>query len=96
MKLLSIRSRLWAGSVVVIAAAVGAALLVDLPSQTQADSPKKAAAPAVPVSVAVVEPKATVAWDEFSGRLEAIERVPAPCSRCISAKARWSSRATCW
>jgi len=75
MKLLSIRSRWWAGSVVVIAAAVGAALLVDLPSQTQADSPKKAAAPAVPVSVAVVEPKATVAWDEFSGRLEAIERV---------------------
>jgi len=75
MKLLSIRSRWWAGSVVVIAAAVGAALLVDLPSQTQADSPKKAAAPAVPVSVAAVEPKATVAWDEFSGRLEAIERV---------------------
>ena len=75
MKLLSIRSRLWAGSVVVAAAAIGAALLVDLPSQTRADSPKKAAAPAVPVSVAVVEPKATVAWDEFSGRLEAVERV---------------------
>ena len=75
MKLLSIRSRLWAGSVVVVAAAIGAALLVDLPSQTRADSPKKAAAPAVPVSVAVVEPKATVAWDEFSGRLEAVERV---------------------
>ncbi len=75
MKLLSIRSRWWAGGVVVIAAAVGAALLVDLPSQTHADSPKKAAAPAVPVSVAVVEPKATVAWDEFSGRLEAVERV---------------------
>jgi multidrug efflux system membrane fusion protein len=75
MKLLSIRSRWWAGSIVVVAAAIGAALLVDLPSQTHADSPKKAAAPAVPVSVAVVEPKATVAWDEFSGRLEAVERV---------------------
>src|SRR6476469_2978762 len=75
MKLLSIRSRWWAGSIVVVAAAIGAALLVDLPSQTLADSPKKAAAPAVPVSVAVVEPKATVAWDEFSGRLEAVERV---------------------
>jgi membrane fusion protein, multidrug efflux system len=75
MKFLSIRSRWWAGSVVVVAAAIGAALLVDLPSQTRADSPKKAAAPAVPVSVAVVEPKAAMAWDEFSGRLEAVERV---------------------
>ena len=41
-------------------------------------------------------------WDEFSGRLEAVERVdirprvPAPCRRCTSAKARWSSRAICW
>jgi len=31
--------------------------------------------PAVPVSVAVVEQKATPSWDEFSGRLEAVERV---------------------
>ncbi|MDP1584522.1 MAG: efflux RND transporter periplasmic adaptor subunit [Bradyrhizobium sp.] len=34
------------------------------------------AAPApVPVSVSVVAPRKTVAWDEFSGRLEAVERV---------------------
>ena len=30
---------------------------------------------AVPVSVAVVTPKDTAPWDEFSGRLEAVERV---------------------
>ncbi len=30
---------------------------------------------AVPVSVASVQPKETTAWDDFSGRLEAIERV---------------------
>jgi len=35
-----------------------------------------AAAPAaVPVSVATVSPRATAPWDEFSGRLEAVERV---------------------
>lgn len=33
------------------------------------------AAPAVAVSVAVVEPREAETWDEFSGRLEAIERV---------------------
>ncbi|MDX6804566.1 efflux RND transporter periplasmic adaptor subunit [Terrihabitans sp. PJ23] len=33
------------------------------------------AAPAVPVSVAVVEQKRAASWDEFSGRLEAVERV---------------------
>ena len=73
----SIRSRLWGGSAVIAAAAVGAALLVNVPSaQTEGGSPtKKAAVQAVPVSVAVVEPKQTVAWDEFSGRLEAVERV---------------------
>src|SRR3954454_24565080 len=37
----------------------------------------RAAAPeqAVPVTVAVVEPRQASLWDEFSGRLEAVERV---------------------
>ena len=49
---------------------------MNVPSaQTEGGAAKKAAVPAVPVSVAVVEPKQTVAWDEFSGRLEAVERV---------------------
>ena len=37
--------------------------------------PAAAAPAAMPVSVAVVEPRQTVPWDEFSGRLEAVERV---------------------
>ena len=35
----------------------------------------QAAPPAVPVSVAAVEPRQAHIWDEFSGRLEAVERV---------------------
>src|SRR5215470_13804999 len=70
------RSRLWGGSAIAAAAALGVALLVNVPNaQTQTEPAKKAAVPAVPVSVAVVEPRQTVAWDEFSGRLEAVERV---------------------
>lgn len=44
-----------------------------------APSGQAAAAPApeqaVPVTVAMVEPRAAIVWDEFSGRLEAIDRV---------------------
>ena len=32
-------------------------------------------APATPVSVAIVEAREPATWDEFSGRLEAVERV---------------------
>jgi multidrug efflux system membrane fusion protein len=34
-----------------------------------------AAEQAVPVTIALIEPKQTVLWDDFSGRLEAIQRV---------------------
>lgn len=44
-------------------------------TKAQGDSPKPAAAPATPVSVASVEQRDIVSWAEFSGRLEAIERV---------------------
>jgi multidrug efflux system membrane fusion protein len=51
-------------------------LLVDLPiSRTRADSGAKSAPAPVAVSVAAVEAKEALTWDEFSGRLEAIERV---------------------
>lgn len=43
-------------------------------SRAQSDT-KPAAAPAVPVSVATVEAREVVPWAEFSGRLEAIQRV---------------------
>ncbi|MCW5687441.1 MAG: efflux RND transporter periplasmic adaptor subunit [Pseudolabrys sp.] len=71
------RARLWSAGVaaLVIVAAVGVYMVLpgtDTPSKAVA----AAAAPAaVPVSVAIVEPRSVKLWDEFSGRLEAVERV---------------------
>lgn len=57
-----------------LAAAGGAVVLSGRAGTTQAVA--AAAAPAaLPVSVSVVAPRQTVPWDEFSGRLEAVERV---------------------
>ena len=70
------RARLWGAGLVAmtVVAAVGAYMLLPM-----TDSPTKAAAaagpPAMPVSVAIVEPKSVKLWDEFCGRLEAVERV---------------------
>jgi multidrug efflux system membrane fusion protein len=45
-------------------------------NNARAENPAAAAAPqAVPVSVATVEQRDTTIWSEFSGRLEAVERV---------------------
>jgi multidrug efflux system membrane fusion protein len=41
----------------------------------QATATAASAEQAVPVTVALIEPKETVLWDDFSGRLEAINRV---------------------
>jgi multidrug efflux system membrane fusion protein len=58
----------------VMATAGGATLLNARIGAAQAET--VAAAPAaLPVSVSVVTPRETVPWDEFSGRLEAVERV---------------------
>lgn len=67
--------RLWGLGGLVAAAAISGTLLVKLPTATPADSHAQSAAPAMPVSVAVVEPRLAMTWDEFSGRLEAVERV---------------------
>jgi multidrug efflux system membrane fusion protein len=58
----------------VLAMAGGVSFLNDRSGSAQAQA--AAAAPAaLPVSVSVVVPRETVPWDEFSGRLEAVERV---------------------
>jgi multidrug efflux system membrane fusion protein len=57
----------------VLATAGGASFLNGRSGSAQAEAALTAAA--LPVSVAVVTPRATVPWDEFSGRLEAVERV---------------------
>jgi membrane fusion protein, multidrug efflux system len=73
------RARLWGVGLVAITfvAAVGAyALLPGANAPTKAAASATASAPsAVPVSVAIVEPRSVKLWDEFSGRLEAVERV---------------------
>jgi multidrug efflux system membrane fusion protein len=73
----SFARRLWGLGGILALASVGGALLVKLPAATPSDDShaKPALPPAVPVSVAVVEPRMAMAWDEFSGRLEAVERV---------------------
>lgn len=56
-------------------AAVAAALLSGLHSPQAEANPTGQAAPAIPVSVAAVSSQPVAAWEEFSGRLEAVERV---------------------
>lgn len=74
---LSFRGRLLgAAAVILVLAAAGGVLLVDMPTaKPSAAALSKAGLPAIPVSVASVAPRSAMTWDEFSGRLEAIERV---------------------
>jgi len=59
-----------------LVAGLAVAALVAFPStSSQSSSPSAAAAAPMPVSVAVVEQHDVALWDEFSGRLEAVERV---------------------
>ncbi len=74
MTMSSMRRRLLLGSVAVLALAGTAAAI--LSSSNSAASDEAAAKPAVlPVSVSVVQQRDVALWEEFSGRLEAIERV---------------------
>ena len=69
--------RLWGAGGVIAASAVAAAVFFAAPgtgSPTQ-DQGIPQPPPATPVSVAVVEKRDIALWDEFSGRLEAVERV---------------------
>jgi multidrug efflux system membrane fusion protein len=68
---------LFVAGIVIVAAAAGATFFFNAPQiGAQANNPAAAQAPqAIPVSVAVVEQREVSIWDEFSGRLEAVERV---------------------
>lgn len=68
------RSWLWGtASILVAAAATGAVLYTTAPGRSESAAPMLPPAPAV--SVATIEPRQATIWDEFSGRLEAVERV---------------------
>ncbi len=69
------RTRLWGAGAVVFVAAIAAAIVFTPSANSQSEPAAAAPPPATPVSVAVVEEKPVVLWDEFSGRLEAIENV---------------------
>jgi multidrug efflux system membrane fusion protein len=67
---------LWGAGMGVAAAVAGAAFYLELPRGAQAnEATSQAAPPAIPVTVATVEPRDVTSWQEFSGRLEAIDRV---------------------
>ena len=66
-------ARRWAAGTALTAIAALTAAVFGLQS-AGADAPP-AAPPATPVSVAVVQASEVSTWDEFSGRLEAVERV---------------------
>ena len=75
------RRALWgAGLSILLSVAGGGAVMLGLPQHFEADAATETAAappPAVPVSVARAQSKRITTWEEFSGRLEAIERVGA-------------------
>lgn len=70
------RWALWGASLVVIASATAASFYLELPTGANAAPAETSApAPAIPVTVATVEPRSVTTWQEFSGRLEAVDRV---------------------
>ncbi|MCO5732500.1 efflux RND transporter periplasmic adaptor subunit [Rhizobium sp. SSA_523] len=67
---------LWGAGLSTAALISGAAIYLQLPQGANAAAASAAAqAPAVPVTVASVEPRSFTSWQEFSGRLQAIDRV---------------------
>lgn len=69
-----LRSSLRGARLPLVSSVLGIALALAQPAGT-AIAADAAAAPAAPVSVAKVEQRDAMIWNEFSGRLEAVERV---------------------
>jgi multidrug efflux system membrane fusion protein len=65
----------WTAGVALAAILAGAGALSYLPSQQAVATPTAQAPQAIPVTVATVARRDLVQWEEFSGRLEAVERV---------------------
>lgn len=67
---------LWGTGLSTAALIAAASIYLDLPQgAVAAPATATAPAPAVPVTVAVVNPRKVTTWQEFSGRLEAVDRV---------------------
>jgi multidrug efflux system membrane fusion protein len=70
-----IRRRLLLGSIAALALAAVTGTVVTFSDKASGEQATAKPAPALPVSVSLVEQRHVALWDEFSGRLEAIERV---------------------
>ncbi len=66
---------LWASALATALAIAGGSFYLDQPREAQAAPAASVAPPAVPVTVATVQPRSVTVWREFSGRLEAVDRV---------------------
>jgi multidrug efflux system membrane fusion protein len=66
---------LWGTGLSTAALIIGGSLYLDLPQGANAAPATTAPAPAIPVTVATVTPRNVSTWQEFSGRLEAVDRV---------------------
>ncbi len=72
----STRWALWGAGLATSVLVAGAAIYVNTPQGANAASPAAAAAPAaIPVTVSTIQPRRIGTWQEFSGRLEAVDRV---------------------
>ena len=72
---LASRGALWTTAAAVTAIAAALTIVFGMQSTAAEASLAPATTPAIPVSVATVSESQVNAWDEFSGRLEAVERV---------------------
>jgi len=76
MKKTVVRRLLWGAGVVIFVSIAGAAVLTRSLDGAKADTTVAIGAPqAIPVAVATVEPRSVTLSREYSGRLEAVERV---------------------
>ncbi len=67
-----VRRRLLLGSIAVLALAAVTGTAVTFSDKASGEQAAVKPAPALPVSVSLVEQRNVALWDEFSGRLEAI------------------------
>jgi multidrug efflux system membrane fusion protein len=70
-----VRRRLLLGSIAALALAAATGTVVTFSDKASGEQAAAKPAPALPVSVSLVEQRNVALWDEFSGRLEAIQRV---------------------
>jgi multidrug efflux system membrane fusion protein len=75
MSISTFKKSLYVSGIVLTLAAVGGTQFFELPKSLAEGEKQPAAAQAMPVSVALVQPKLVTQWNEFSGRLEAVDAV---------------------